>query len=123
MCYQALDSAKAAHKLCVEECTKVPMGKGSSNIEKITALVLRCKKEWWEEQETDRLQSRGGLLAELVGHLERAGGGRETEEKVREVRSVFEMAKIGGEDAKRRKVPDWAIDDITFSVMLDPVIV
>lgn len=123
MCEKALNSAKTAHELCVEECLMVPMGKGSSNIEKITALVLRCKKEWWEEQETERLHRRGGLLTELVGHLQKGGEGSETEEKVGELKSVFEMAKIGGEDAKRRKVPDWAIDDITFSVMLDPVIV
>ena len=122
MCQKALNSAKAAHKLCVEECLQVPMGKGSSNIEKITALVLRCKKEWWEERETERLQIRGGLLTELVDYLE-VKGRPNSQEKIGELRSVFEMAKIGGEDARRRKVPDWAIDDITFSVMLDPVIV
>ena len=60
---------------------------------------------------------------ELVKHLEGSGEGTDTEQKVGELMSVFEMAKIGGEDARRRKVPDWAIDDITFSVMLDPVIV
>lgn len=123
MCAKALESAKAAHRLCVEECMMVPMGKGSSNIEKITALVLRCKKEWWEEQENERLHRRSGLLTELVGLLERSENESEKEEKIGELRSVFEMARIGGEDARHRKVPDWAIDDITFSVMLDPVIV
>lgn len=67
---EALESAKMAHKLCVEECRKVPMGKGSSSIGHITELVLRCKKEWWEARELRRLRERGGLLEELVQDLE-----------------------------------------------------
>jgi hypothetical protein len=60
---------------------------------------------------------RGGLLEELVGKL----GGEE--KKVEELRRIFDAAKIGGGEARRRKVPDWCVDDITFSVMLDPVVV
>lgn len=125
----ALASAKEAHKLCVEECMMVPMGKGASNIEKITELVLRCKKEWWEEHERERVRVRGGLLTELTTIMENnresgmSGDSQQWDAKIRELASVFEMAKIGGEDARQRKVPEWAIDNITFSVMLDPVIV
>jgi STIP1 family protein 1 len=43
--------------------------------------------------------------------------------KIEELRRTFEQAGLMGEEGKRRKVPDWCIDDITFSVMLDPVVV
>jgi hypothetical protein len=37
------------------------------------------------------------------------------------MRDVFEKARP--KEEKRRQVPDWAIDDISFCVMVDPVIV
>lgn len=116
----------------------------------ITNLVLRCKKEWWEKREEKRLRDRGGLLEELVGDLElkkniavmreaeadavERKGEKDIDKNVRlveeryrgkieELRRTFELAGVGGEEGKKRKVPDWCIDDITFSVMLDPVVV
>ena len=117
---EALKSAKEAHRLCVEEI--YIGGKGASSIGMITELVLRCKKEDWERREEERLRLRGGLVEELVGYLEKEGN-RETE--VDELRRVFsEVGKGEGEgEGRRRKVPDWCVDDITFSVMLDPVVV
>jgi hypothetical protein len=112
---EALKSAREAHRLCVEEI--YIGGKGGSSIGPITELVLRCKKEDWERREDERLRLRGGLLEELV---EKLGG---EEKKVEELRRVFDAAKIGEGEARRRKVPDWCVDDITFSVMLDPVVV
>ncbi|KAG9240978.1 hypothetical protein BJ878DRAFT_429126 [Calycina marina] len=121
-------SAKEAHRLCVEECQMVPMGKGASNIQVLTELVLKCKKEWWEKQERERLKKIGGLHAELAAILRARkdnvkceSEASEYQTKIDELASVFEMAGIGGKDARIKKVPDWAIDDITFSVMLDPV--
>jgi STIP1 family protein 1 len=112
----ALNSAKEAHRLCVEEIAVG--GKGGTSIGPITELVLRCKKEDWERREGERLRARGGLLEGLVGFLEKEG----REGEVEELRRVFEEGGRGGE-ARRRKVPDWCVDDITFSVMLDPVVV
>lgn len=144
---EALESAKEAHRLCVEECRKVPIGKGSSSIGPITELVLRCKKEWWEALEEKRLKERGSLLQELKKLLEterqteidtdaafdkpvRTTLERDLQEvnqkydrKIEELERTFEVAALNGDEGKRRKVPDWAIDDITFSVMLDPVVV
>ena len=144
---EALESAKEAHRLCVEECRKVPIGKGSSSIGPITELVLRCKKEWWEALEEKRLKERGGLLQELKKLLETERQAeidadaafdkpvrttlegdlqevhRRYNRKIEELERTFEVAALNGVEGKRRKVPDWAIDDITFSVMLDPVVV
>lgn len=118
-------------------------GKGANNIGPITELVLRCKKELWELREEERLRSRPSLLNELVAGLERdreayisvlraEGKGKDVEiesvkeryrGKIGELRRTFELAGVNGEEGKRRKVPDWCLDDITFSVMLDPVVV
>ncbi|KAE9363240.1 U-box-domain-containing protein [Stipitochalara longipes BDJ] len=136
---EALESAKIAHALCVEEV--IVGGKGANNIGPITELVLRCKKELWELKEEERLRKRPGLLSELIAGLERdreayisvlrAEKGKEGEVeavkeryrgKIEELRHTFELAGVNGQEAKRRKVPDWCLDDITFSVMLDPVV-
>jgi STIP1 family protein 1 len=114
---EGLKSAREAHRLCVEEI--YIGGKGASSIGPITELVLRCKKEDWERREDERLKLRGGLLEELVGLLGKEGDWG----KAGELRRVFDAAKIGEGEARRRKVPDWCVDDITFSVMLDPVVV
>jgi STIP1 family protein 1 len=137
---EALESAKIAHKLCVDEV--ISGGKGGSSIGPITELVLRCKKERWEEREEERLRRRGGLLGDLIRGLERdreahvgvlrgegaldaeiEGINKKFEMRVEELKRTFELAGVMGEEGKRRKVPDWCLDDITFSVMLDPVVV
>ena len=137
---EALESAKIAHALCVEEV--IVGGKGANNIGPITELVLRCKKELWEVREEERLRGRAGLLSELTAGLERDREAyisvlrteqrkeKEVEAvkeryrgKIEELRRTFELAGVNGQEAKRRKVPDWCLDDITFSVMLDPVVV
>jgi STIP1 family protein 1 len=107
----------------------------------VTALVLRCKKEVWEMKEKERLRGRNSLLLELVEDLERRrdleidgieGGEIERQEmlkevteiysgKIEELKGVWEAA--AGAEGKRREVPDWLIDDITFAVMHDPVMV
>lgn len=115
---EALESSKKAHKYCVEEIHKG--GKGGSSIEPITELVLRCKKEWWEEREEARLRGREGLLGEVVDAVRKAGDWNEG--KVEEIRQVFERAGLVDKEMRRRKVPDWCVDDITFAVMLDPVV-
>ncbi|RDL33743.1 uncharacterized protein BP5553_08111 [Venustampulla echinocandica] len=134
----ALDSAKKAHELCVKEVLIGGKGAGSLNV--ITELVLKCKKENWERKEKERLMARGGLLADLVGLLERERDQKqevvhgdtsqelireisnEYAEKIEELRHTFEAANGAHDEGRRRKVPDWVVDDITFSVMVDPVV-
>ena len=118
---EALASSKIAHKFCVEEIHKG--GKGGGSIGPITELVLRCKKEWWEEEEEKRLRGREGLLGEVMDALEQNGEGNFSRDKIEDVRRVFEQAGSVDQDKRRRRVPDWCVDDITFSVMLDPVVV
>lgn len=44
------------------------------------------------------------------------------EEKIERIRAVFERAR-DKENQRRPNPPDWAIDDISFQVMVDPVMV
>ena len=118
---EALASSKKAHTYCVEEIHRG--GKGASSIGPITELVLRCKKEWWEEEEDRRLKGREGLLGTVVEALEEKGKSEEDRKVVDEVRRVFERAGAMDKEVRKRKVPDWCVDDITFAVMLDPVMV
>jgi STIP1 homology and U-box containing protein 1 len=132
---EAVKSARKAHELCVGEIEGG--GKGGASLGVITGLVLRCLKEDWERREEERIRGLEGTLEGVVGCLERERDGRiarldddsvgvveairkEYEMRTEEVRAAFEVA---GKTERRREVPDWAVDDITFGVMVDPVVV
>ena len=144
----AVSSAKEAHRLCVEEVHKG--GKGASSIGPITELVLKCKKEDWDAREIERLSRQTGLARELEDLLQKkreaevkeldgksATGvlnkeklegekrklGDEFQRRIDDVRKMAVAAGLAGEEAKKRVVPDWCLDDISFSVMVDPVVV
>lgn len=136
-CYQeALHSAKMARKFCMEEMYEGT--KGANSIEPITELVMKCKKMDWEARERERETSRSKLFHEAqIGLVERRdkiiaelrNAGEENVEKIKEIEVEYEgmieeFKRIWGiaTGEKKRQVPDWCIDDITFSVMLDPVI-
>ena len=126
----ALDHALKAHALCVKATDK--------SLATITNHVLKCKKDRWDDLEKRRIRETSDLENEMIEMLERErdeavrdaadqdeGGRREIaeewERKIERMREVFEEARP--KEEKRRVVPDWAIDDISFCVMVDPVIV
>ncbi|EON96711.1 putative e3 ubiquitin-protein ligase chip protein [Phaeoacremonium minimum UCRPA7] len=124
----ALENAKRAHEQCVLT--------GDKSLSAITAQVLKCKKERWDdlekrrqregsELETDIVllmeRERDEAVASCAGESDRREVTAEWESKIAQTRRVFEKAR-SAED-KRRNVPDWAIDDISFGIMVDPVIV
>ncbi|KAL2176880.1 uncharacterized protein P884DRAFT_270254 [Thermothelomyces heterothallicus CBS 202.75] len=140
----ALLHARTAHALGAKAADK--------SLGTLTAHVLRCKKEAWDAAERRRVREDADLEAEVLRLLERerdaavrevglqqeeeggedgnggGGGGEEARKevaaewdaKIARMREVFEKARPASE--KRRTVPDWAIDDISFCVMVDPVI-
>ncbi|KAI4260316.1 MAG: hypothetical protein L6R42_004110 [Xanthoria sp. 1 TBL-2021] len=133
---EALNSAMTAY----HECLKT----NNSSTRNVSQLVLQAKKEKWEAKERERIRRRSALLAELEEELRRKMGmelrkvdimcegqeetsdAREEREevedtwrrKIEELRSVFAIADAGLQD---REVPDYMIDNISFSVMHDPV--
>ncbi|KAK2024943.1 U-box domain-containing protein [Colletotrichum zoysiae] len=124
----ALTNAQKAHQLCVQI--------GDKSLAAITAQVLRAKKERWDWMEKTRTREARHLENEVVELMEKEreqavanavddGEKREIEaeweQKIAILRDTFEKSRSAEE--KRREVPEWAIDDISFGVMVDPVIV
>lgn len=102
----------------------------------IIALVLKSKKAVWEEKERRRLKTQNRVRDEVIAAVKREmerqletveddrvaeDVRRECEENIEEVMRVWDKASEG--EDKKREVPDWMIDDITFAIMVDPVIV
>ncbi|KAM0457451.1 hypothetical protein ACHAPV_003361 [Trichoderma viride] len=123
----ALTNALAAHKICATTNDK--------SLGAITNIVLRCKKDRWEDREKKRLRQERELEEEMLemlvrdrndmlkmesDEIERSIIGQEADEKMKTLRNVFENARE--QSLKRREVPDWAVDDISFAIMVDPVV-
>ncbi|KAI9651340.1 hypothetical protein NHQ30_001379 [Ciborinia camelliae] len=123
----------------------------AKSLPSILDLGLRCRKEGWEEREERRRRERAGLVGDVVALMRREGrrgvgdrvrrlghdddddvggvvGGNtdekateEWEKKIEEVERVFRLVETQGKEGRRREMPDWAIDGISFNVMIDPV--
>lgn len=124
----ALKNALLAYRLGSESSDK--------SLAHLTSQVLRCKKERWDEMEKKRLREGQELENQLIwlmqreqsenaalctSDIERAEVMEESEKNMNLLRSTFEAARSASE--KRREVPDWVIDDISFGIMIDPVMV
>ncbi|KAH7312426.1 hypothetical protein B0I35DRAFT_56122 [Stachybotrys elegans] len=124
---EAVANALVAHRICADTNDK--------NLKPVTELVLRCKKDRWDEREKHRVREDQGLERELAAllamdrdqavgdvdsELERKTIHEEYDAKLKRLAHVFERARAA--DQKERKVPQWAIDDISFGFMVDPVV-
>lgn len=130
LCLREFDAAvqhcQHAQKLCAQTDDK--------SITNITNHLLACKKARWGDRERVRLRKsrplenevlelmqakRDGDLVTLQGE-DRTEAEADWEQKLNDVRSTFERARPREE--RRREVPDWLVDDITFEIMVDPVV-
>lgn len=127
----ALQHALTAHAHCAS--------KNDKSLGAVTAVVLRCKKEGWEHKEKLRAREAQALEREVLALLARDSSHsvdaalengsaleaddvrEEAKRKKDQIRDIFERARADAE--RKREVPEWAIDDISFGVMVDPVIV
>ncbi|QPC63910.1 hypothetical protein HYE67_006141 [Fusarium culmorum] len=123
----SLESALHAHKLCAAT--------NDRSLAAVTSLVLRCKKERWDDREKKRMRQAKDLerevldmltrekeaaLAETEDGMEKQEIEEETQAKIERMENIFEIAREDAE--KKREIPDWAIDDISFGFMIDPVV-
>ncbi|KAI0165592.1 U-box domain-containing protein [Xylariaceae sp. FL1272] len=123
----ALETGLRAHKM------------GSTTNDKslpnLTQQVLRCKREIWEAREKRRIRETQQLENETIALMERerddmvatgqdAGEQNqireEWDQKIELLRATFDRARTASE-RKRESPPAWAVDDITFDIMVDPV--
>ena len=124
----ALSSAETAYALCIANEDKSTTTVG--------AHVLTCKKKSWDEREKRRVRETGPLEQEVLEGMEKnrdaevaqCEGAEEKkeieqmwEDKISLLKEVFEKSRK--DEERTRKVPDWAIDDISFAYMIDPVVV
>ncbi|KAK1832081.1 U-box domain-containing protein [Podospora conica] len=131
---EALEHAQRAYKLCVNTHDK--------SLSAALAMVRLCKSKRWDDSERRRRREYADLEGEVMALLERerdeaanvmavdegaaqergddAAIRAEWETKLQAMRDVFEKARSA--ESKRRNVPDWAIDDISFEFMHDPVV-
>ncbi|KHN98982.1 Tetratricopeptide-like helical [Metarhizium album ARSEF 1941] len=123
----ALVHALRAHEICSKTNDK--------SLTQITATVLRCKKERWEHRERLRPKEAHVLEATVldllakdademladpsIGEFEKGLIREDNEQRMQQVRSVFERART--QPDRKREVPEWVIDDISFGIMVDPV--
>ncbi|KAL1886958.1 hypothetical protein Cpir12675_006816 [Ceratocystis pirilliformis] len=125
---EALETAKKAHELCIKS-------KEYKSLAAITQHVLRCKKDHWDQLEKRRIREDSQLekeaLALMLESKQKDLEGIENESDRREIESewetkmnrlqaIFETSRAKSE--QKRTVPDWVIDDISFGIMVDPVI-
>ncbi|KAI1208362.1 U-box-domain-containing protein [Annulohypoxylon truncatum] len=125
-CDAALESALQAHRLCVKTNDK--------SLGPVTDQVLRCKKDRWDEMEKRRIREGQELEGEIIAlmereredmvnscttELDRKQVGEEWDHKIATLRETFEKSRSASE--QKREVPDWAIDEISFAIMVDPV--
>ncbi|CAK7225698.1 hypothetical protein SCUCBS95973_005951 [Sporothrix curviconia] len=140
----AVDHCRRAHALCVALDDK--------SLTQITSHMLECKRARWADKEKRRAREVAPLEAELVELLEEKkqkavaeavaeaaaeGGGNgdgdgdetvkaeiaaEYDAKISTLRELVTLARGATSETARRKVPDWAIDDITFGILVDPVV-
>lgn len=124
----ALSSGLRAHALCVASHDK--------SLAAVTAAVLKAKKARWEQREKQRARGEADLerdvlrllraeaatdIAQADGDSERQLVEEEAKAKEERIMAVFERSRVLAGDG-RREVPDWAVDDISFGFMVDPVV-
>ncbi|KAL9115278.1 MAG: hypothetical protein Q9187_007344 [Circinaria calcarea] len=136
---EALTSALTAYDFAIQT--------HNASASSISTIVLQAKKEKWEMRERERIRRRSELLQELEDSLlsnsrnevraleeqiekhgidqvegleEKAEIELATRRKVEEIRSIFAIADP--EHLRRREVPDYLIDNISFAIMHDPVV-
>jgi STIP1 family protein 1 len=124
---KSFEASQRAYTLAIEQ--------RSRSISIIAATCLDAKKADWEQKEKVRIQRESTLLREtcslLMHNAEQmawdlpSGEAQklrtEAGKKCRELEDVF--GKSEAERLGRREVPEWLIDNITFGIMWDPVVV
>lgn len=110
---EAFAASRKAYSLAISQ--------RSPSVSAIAASCLQAKKAQWEQAERQRVLRESQLLSDVCDAVMRAAPADDKRDICRQLEDVF-----GHSDAMRlqmRRVPDWLIDNITFGIMWDPVIV
>lgn len=122
----ALGYAKRAYDLAVQAKDK--------SLQSYHTLVLKCRYKSFQDREKKRLRESSDLEKSVLAMMykeqsseveccdeaDRQDVAKDWEDKIAQVKETFLKARE--KDRPKREVPDWALDDIYFEFMLDPVI-
>lgn len=128
------DAACAAALRAYEACR----ARDDKSLDMTMAHLLRCRHERWGHRERHRRREAADLEREVLDLLrretdrdvadvaegddvEKSAVREEGDRKIEAMRGIFERARK--DDDRKREVPEWLVDDISFNVMVDPVIV
>lgn len=109
---------------------------GDRSLTQVAALVLASKKARWEAKEKKRRRAHQELEKEVIAMMEKERDktledanmdqddrnelNQEWSKKMAELRAVFQRAR--DKDNQVRSVPSWAIDEISFNYMTEPMV-
>jgi len=116
-------------RLAYESCR----ASDDKSLDMTMAHLLKCKSARWEVLEKRRKREHQDLEREVLAILEaetqremqsategeRPDIQSEGQTRLERMKSIFERAR--SEDDRVREVPEWLVDDISFNVMVDPV--
>jgi len=111
---ESLSACKRAYELAVDQ--------KSPSLGLIAATALEAKKKSWDNKEDARLKEQEDLLAKTLALVDIAGSEDEDERKDMKLRIQEVFGKAEAERWRKREVPDYMIDGISFNIMWDPVI-
>lgn len=109
---EAYTASKRAYELAVQQ--------RSPSAASIAATALQAKKAQWERKEEQRIKDEQDLLARTLELVSQATTHEEAETLKRHIQEVF--GKAEAERWRKREVPDYLIDGISFNIMWDPVV-
>ncbi|KAI1824564.1 U-box domain-containing protein [Xylaria intraflava] len=110
------------------------IAKNDKSLTQLTTLVRECRRKRWEWRERLRRREGDEFEKELLDLMkreqyeiedvcddneEKAAAAKEWQERAKLLATTFDKARTAAET--RREVPDWLLDDITFDVLIDPV--
>ena len=120
----ALRFSLKAYELAVEQ--------NSPSVAAIAQTVMQAKKEKWEVRERERIMEEQSTLRDVFAVVERDAKNQRmqgvdwevVEERERKLKGELEevFARADAERCRRREVPEWLVDQISFGIMLDPVL-
>lgn len=127
---EALDAGRKAYELAADSGDR----RWERSLGNIVSIVLKCKKAVWEAKEKQRQRDETALSEQVfdlmhkqkrdemegADQIEWGQIAESWDKKIEEMKTIFANSMEG---PVRKPVPDWMIDDITFAIMVDPVIV
>lgn len=109
---ESYQASKKAYELAIEQ--------RSPSLETIAQTAIKARHAMWEQKEEARVKGEQDLLAKMLALISENTDPYEAGEVRKKVQEVF--GKAEAERWRKREVPDYLVDAISFNIMWDPVV-